>query len=349
MSTVYILGAGATKAVAPRAPLMNDFLPLAFEHFGHDLRIQDVCEFVSDFYLGSRFSPDARSGQAILPRLEDVLSQLDLCVAQNRPLSANYPLLKLQKLREDLVYLIGRLLQDRLRRFGASRNVTYELVRSLTVEDAIISLNYDIVVDNALVEEFGPKVDYGVDIRLGYRDYPHDYFEYESARAQEMMPPNHLYKLHGSLNWLYCPNCQALDVTVGEKGSMRVFYEERPAICPRCHSPYQALIITPTLLKDYANGLLLQVWRNAERRITDADHLIFIGYSLADADIEIKCMIKRATYNGWVQHGRRPSVTAVDEEGSGTEAEERYRRLFGEIEYLPIGFARYVRERIGGA
>lgn len=348
MSIVYILGAGATKAVAPGAPLMNDFLPLAFEHFAHDRRIQNVCEFVSDFYQGSRFSPDARSNQAILPRLEDVLSQLDLCVTQNRPLSANYPLLKVQKLREDLVYLIGHLLQDRLRRLGVSGQVTYDLVRSLTVEDAIISLNYDIIVDNALVREFGPGVDYGVSIRLGYWKYPDEYSEY-GARAQQMMPPNHLYKLHGSLNWLYCSNCQALDVTVGEKGSMRVFYEERPAICPECHSPYQALIITPTLLKDYANGLLLQVWRNAERKIKDADHLIFIGYSLADADVEIKCMIKRAMYDGRVQHGRRLAVTVVDKEGSGTEAEERYQRLFGEIEYLPIGFARYVREQIGGA
>jgi len=347
MSTVYILGAGATKAVAPRAPLMNNFLPLAFESLANDPRIQKVSEFVSDFYLGSPLPSDAQSMQAILPRLEDVLSQLDLCVVQNRPLSANYPLQKVQKLREDLVYLIARLLKDTLEQLERDWHITRGLVHSLTEEDVIISLNYDIIVDNALAQEFGPqRVNYGMDVRLLYHEYPNSY--YEPTRAHQGELPRDLYKLHGSLNWLYCPNCQALDVTLAEKGTLLVFNEKRPATCQICQSPYQALIITPSLLKDYANGLLLQVWRNAEERITRADRVVFIGYSLADADVEIKCMIKRATYNGWRQRGRRPTVTVVDREGAGTEAEERYRRLFGEIEYLPIGFTRYVRERIGG-
>jgi hypothetical protein len=346
MSTVYILGAGATKAVAPRAPLMNDFLPLAFESLADDPRIQNVREFVSDFYLGSPLPSDTQSIQAILPRLEDVLSQLDLCVVQNRPLSANYSLQKVQELREDLVYLIARLLKDTLEWLEIDRHATRDLVHSLAEEDAIISLNYDIIVDTALAQEFGPqRVNYGMDVRLFYHWYP-DY--YEPARANQAEPSRDLYKLHGSLNWLYCPNCQALDVTLAEKGVLRIFYEEETAVCLRCRLPYQALIITPSLLKDYANGLLLQVWRNAEERITRTDRVVFIGYSLADADVEIKCMIKRATYNGWSQRGRRPTVTVVDREGAGIEAEERYRRLFGEIEYLPIGFTRYVRERIGG-
>ncbi|MGA9351407.1 MAG: SIR2 family protein [Anaerolineae bacterium] len=348
MSTVYILGAGATKAVAPRAPLMNDFLPLAFAHSAQDPRIRNVYEFVSDFYLGSPLPSDAQSIQAILPRLEDVLSQLDLCVVQNRPLSANYPLQRVQALREDLVYLIARLLKDTLEWLEMDRHATRDLAHCLTEEDAIISLNYDIIVDTALAQEFGPRrVNYGVDIRLFYHWYPDEH--YEPARAHQAELSRDLYKLHGSLNWLYCPNCQALDVTLAEKGVLRIFDEEEAAVCLRCHLPYQALIITPTLLKDYANGLLLQVWRNAEERITRADRVVFIGYSLADADVEIKCMIKRATYNCWSQRGQRPTVIVVDREGAGTEAEERYRRLFGEIEYLPIGFTRYVRERIVGA
>ena len=345
MSTVYILGAGATKAVAPQAPLMDDFLPKAFERFSRDRRIRNVQKFVSDFYLGSPLPSDVRSRQAILPRLEDVLSQLDLCVVQNRPLSANYPLQRVQKLRVDLVYLIARLLRDTLRRLGRDSYAILDLVRFLTEEDAIISLNYDIIVDNALAREFGPRrVDYGVDVRLSYLSYPDNY--YEPAHAHQAVPSRDLYKLHGSLNWLYCPNCQALDVTLAEKGTLRVF-EKEPAVCLRCHLPYQALIITPTLLKDYANGLLLQVWRKAEERITRADRVVFIGYSLADADVQIKCMIKRATYNCWSQRGQRPTVTVVDKEGEGTEAKERYRRLFGEVEYLPIGFVRYVQGDIG--
>jgi len=337
MATVYILGAGASKAVADQAPLMKDFLSSAFEAFPDDSRIKEVRDFVCDFYLGRRLANDAH---ILWPRIEDVFSQLDLSIAQNRPLSPNHPVSKVKELREHLVYLIARLLQKKLRKLDDS--ATRDFVRDvLQEEDTIISLNYDIIVDNALLME-RRQVDYGTEVRLAYQEYP-SHWRHVNPRQGFRVP---LYKLHGSLNWLYCPLCQALDITEGEKGALWTFRNPKPARCVKCDCAYETLIITPTLLKSYANGLLVEVWRRAENRVARADHLVFIGYSLADADIEIKCMIKRAIYNGAQQRqGARPKVTVVDIKLPGSELEERYRRLFGEIEYLSMSFADYVRAK----
>jgi hypothetical protein len=333
MWTVYIFGAGASKAVADQSPLMKDFLASAFETFPDDTRIREVRDFVCDFYPGRPWADDA---QILWPRLEDLLSQLDLSIAQTRPLSPYYKVPRVQELREHVVYLIAKVLQEKLG--SLDDPATRDFVRNvLQEEDTIISLNYDIILDNALLEERG-QVNYGTEVRRASKVYR--LWRHVDPRQSIQVP---LYKLHGSLNWLYCPICQELDITEGQKGALFTFDDAQPAHCVDCGCPYETLIITPTLLKSYANGLLVEVWRCAEKRIVRADHLVFIGYSLADADIEIKCMIKRATYRRL-----RPKVTVVDIEPPDSGLAERYRRLFGEIEYLSMGFVEYVRERMQG-
>lgn len=340
MWTVYIFGAGASKAVANRAPLMKDFLSSAFETFPNDPRIRKVRDFVCDFYPGR---PWADGAHILWPRLEDLLSQLDLSIAQNRPLSPYHTVSMVQELREHVVYLIARVLQEKLG--SLDDPATRDFVRHVLQEkDTIISLNYDIILDNALLEERG-QVNYGTEVRLVSKVHR----RWRGVDPQKNIPVP-LYKLHGSLNWLYCPLCQALDITEGQKGALFTFYDEQPVQCVHCGCLYETLIITPTLLKSYANGLLVEVWRRAEQRVTRADHLVFIGYSLPDADIEIKCMIKHATYNSALRRAGnlRPRVTVVDIEPSDSELEGRYRRLFGEIEYLSMGFVEYVRGRMQG-
>jgi len=340
MPTVYIFGAGASKAVTNRAPLMKDFLSAAFKTFPDDSRISAVRDFVCNFYLSCRLEDDVHM---LWPRLEDLLSQLDLSIAQNRPLSPYHKVPRVQELREHVVYLIAKVLHETLDSLEDS--ATQDFVRDVwQKEDTIISLNYDIILDNALLEE-RRQVNYGTEVRLVSK-MPQCW---QGVDPQENNPVP-LYKLHGSLNWLYCPICQELDITEGQNGALLTFDDERPVQCRPCGCPYEPLIITPTLLKSYASGLLVEVWRRAEKRIACADHLVFIGYSLPDADIEVKGMIKRADYNSalWRAGRVRPKITVVDIEPSDSELAGRYRRLFGEIEYLPIGFVKYVHERIQG-
>ena len=40
------------------------------------------------------------------------------------------------------------------------------------------------------------------------------------------------------------------------------------------------------------NILLREVWRQAEVKVSKADEVVFIGYSLPDADILLRCLLQ---------------------------------------------------------
>lgn len=104
-----------------------------------------------------------------------------------------------------------------------------------------------------------------------------------------------LLKLHGSLNWLCCPRCK------------RTFVDKSRAIavennvCPKCETPdnigdprLEGMIITPTFMKSLTEIHLRNIWHNAYMEISEADEIVFIGYSFPDADFEIRCLLKKA-------------------------------------------------------
>jgi NAD-dependent SIR2 family protein deacetylase len=81
------------------------------------------------------------------------------------------------------------------------RQLVQNLIRKEKLRETIIvSTNYDILIDNALTlhsHEFG--LDYGID--------------FANATDRSYSQPEQsikLYKLHGSLNWLYCPTCNTI-------------------------------------------------------------------------------------------------------------------------------------------
>ena len=62
VSTIYILGAGATKAVARNAPLNDDLLRKALDlREGHIAqRMTEVRRFITDFYPSAGNAPSSR-------------------------------------------------------------------------------------------------------------------------------------------------------------------------------------------------------------------------------------------------------------------------------------------------
>jgi hypothetical protein len=194
-------------------------------------------------------------------------------------------------------------------------------------------------------------VDYGLSVRyaLDKPDWPRPIAYNLLERPQQNTPP--LYKLHGSLNWLYCPSCQQLDVTIGQKGVHYIYEEGRDFACPDCQGRYDPLIITPTLLKTYDNILLREVWRRAEDKVSKADEVVFIGYSLPDADVLLRCMLKRALFRNRNRQsevrGRTGTyeISVVGNSPPYNETHERYIKQFGRVEYHADGFKGYIRDR----
>ncbi len=156
-----------------------------------------------------------------------------------------------------------------------------------------ITTNYNTLLDNAIELEAlsGPRgtgslVDYGFAGLV-----PREAGEYAEARTFKC------YKIHGSLNWLYCSACDDLHVTYASDGVMRLIDDPGGALCPTCDTSRTPIIIPPSYYKDMSNMYLEVVWNQAFRALRDADLCAFCGYSFPDADMHVKYLVKRAQLN----------------------------------------------------
>jgi hypothetical protein len=130
-----------------------------------------------------------------------------------------------------------------------------------------------------------------------------------------------LLKIHGSINWLMCPYCGRIYVDYDEDIALHELSVD--CSCPKCRdnrhlSPQMnSILITPTFLKDLNNLYLKNVWHNAFIDITEAQKIVFIGYSFPDADFEMRCLLKKAVRPG----------TAIEVVLHGTDDPEAYKTI----------------------
>ena len=343
MKRVFFLGAGATKADFPQAPLNEKLLKEVLKlNIPQAVKAKDIVEdFIRKFF----YSPELGE----YPRIEDVLSFLDSNLLYQRFYCKGYGYEELFKVRTSLVYLIGQLFENTLK--NSPKGVTKKFCEILTKEDIVISTNYDILINNVLGQDRS-NINYGEKIRgsgsfsesytlFGDEETVISFYKHENRRDLNRGAIE-LLKLHGSLNFLYCPKCREVDITIGPEGivyCMRKNFEVQ-CINPNCTGRYTDLIVAPTYYKSYDNPFLKGIWLRAERAISSADELIFIGYSLPDADIEIRCLLLR----GIARNSSKPRIVVVDIDTSG-RVKKQYLKLFGEVRYFDCGFEGYLNEQ----
>ena len=153
---------------------------------------------VQNFHVPEQPEHRTKSDYPALPLL---LSLLDKAIDLDQPLGRAWPPDRLRQVKRSLQYTIFALLEYKLRKLN--HNYYGDLLRALDPQRSspptVISLNYDIIVDNAIIEH-APLLhdgyhlpDYGCDIATDiYNARPHF---------------GVLLKIHGSLNWSYCPGC----------------------------------------------------------------------------------------------------------------------------------------------
>lgn len=91
-----------------------------------------------------------------------------------------------------------------------------------------------------------------------------------------------LYKLHGSINWLYDPDFQ---------NGVRVVSSETPL---EYKQGLQCLIVPPTMLKNFElkTKLLDFQWHVFKEKLAQATKLYIIGYSIPKTDIATRYIIQ---------------------------------------------------------
>jgi hypothetical protein len=369
---VIILGAGATKACD--GPLTDEILPAALNgemaHDNEKTMVKDREELLAltEQFLTECFNvPSSRPvTKEDCPSLPMVLSMLrrseDMSVGIGRWQGRD-----LVKVRRAIEYAAFAVIEAALRQIPPDKRFHTQLLTPLyerDVEPTVISLNYDVIVDNAMFTLSEKKQGmrppaYRVEIATErYRDF--------CARGTF----GRLLKIHGSLNWLYCETCHRLDLFVSEgmrtgKALDELYhtvpfddaYSCKGTPCrnkPQCKGFVSPILITPTYFKDYENPHIKSVWNEAEQAMKEATRAIFIGYSLPTDDVEVAMLFKRG-----LGHLPPKHITVVeyvrDEEkkqaGERTKLADhptgqRFRTLFGkDLDWQTTGFAGWLREQ----
>jgi hypothetical protein len=347
--TAIFLGAGASKAEG--APLQGELFK---EYFSSNLFTNSNNEMdreLAAFFL-EMFQVDVHHcdmSKVNFPTFEELLGLTDLAIMrkeafrhfdiENRAANSG----RLRFIAQYLVFLVAKVLDAKLQQNAAEhRKLVTALRRAHKLRDVVfVSTNYDILIDNALTEEHehGTDLDYGVDFRNF--DRPNDWCRPAlNSRVQ-------LFKPHGSLNWLFCPTCNELEITPKEKGVVtRLISEFANATCQHCGSVYAPLIVPPTFFKDMNNVFLSSIWNRTDVALRRVGHVIFCGYSFPDADIHIKYLLKRAQTNR--SHPQKFTVVnhyPGKDPNSAAQEKYRYERfLGGGVSYTESSFSDFAAD-----
>lgn len=369
--TVYILGAGfSVPAGAPSQEGILDVvwsMDLRPELEGHRERVRE--------FLRSVLNVDEAQ-----VTLEDIYTPVDRCISDGIGLRGQ-SLAQLQEIRDSLGYLVSLAIRDQLGTAAWNRSqyvddfaskivemasVRGDLAREATDATeakaydplAIISLNWDILLDNALnsaleANDGGDFSDYDP---FGVVDYCCYISSLEAGdkrirtglwslgcRGYNVK----LLKVHGSMNWLQCQNCQQLLIGFNEKLTIPNF--ETPKNCRHCEkqgnqSALRGALVMPTFLKDLSNFQIKLVWQNAAIELMEARRLVFIGYSLPFADFEFRQVLSRMVHKDTKIDVVLWEGTEDDQKHAYQEERKRYESFFSkhEVSFEPKGVLEYV-------
>lgn len=351
--TVFILGAGFS--ISAGAPSQEKLVEKIFEIHKTNPGI---------FKRGSvrrfeRFIRDTLNVPKALQNkipFEDIFTPLDKCLLDNLSFR-NLTISEVKQIRDLIYYLIGRTLQFVLRtsvkdyvdKFASylveecqkRKDLEYSKIDNVSV----ITTNWDILLDKSIQDVIDRY--YNSNAVVDYCCYISSYRENDERvkPGLEMLGKGgfnvKLLKLHGSLNWLQCPNCQRVYVDIDDKIAINQY--TYPINCRHCDANFgvsdsyklTSNIIMPTFLKNLSNPQYKLLWQNAGVELSEASKVVFIGYSLPQADYEMRQLLSRM-----VRKNAEINVVgfSVDPKNdlSFQELELRYKLFFGDRLKTPI-------------
>jgi hypothetical protein len=114
--------------------------------------------------------------------------------------------------------------------------------------------------------------------------------------------------------------------------------------CRFCRNEVSSHIATFSYRKSFRTHAYSSIWYQAEKSLADSNHWIFVGYSLPEADYELKHLLKVAQLRA--PHRRpltRKQIEVVT--GGSDSTRQKFERFFGlgKIEFHERGLAEYVK------
>jgi hypothetical protein len=185
-----------------------------------------------------------------------------------------------------------------------------EIADNLNAEDTVITLNYDLIMDNALLavtskSGFSRNIDDNEpkDPRMGKLPIllgSHQFFQGHPPSLLSSEKATGFYlKLHGSLDWLICPNQECPNahriypVNVLHPDDNDGQQPGKP--CRTCGTSIEMLIVPPVATKRIkVAGILAFLWNLALSELRDAKRIVIAGLSFAPSDFELRWLVREA-------------------------------------------------------
>ncbi len=309
--TVFVLGAGFSLGAG--APPQDKLVEKIFELHKKDpfLYEPNSVEYFQTFLRDTLNIPDNSHNKV---PLEDIFTPLDRCLLDNLSFR-NLGIDEIKRTRELIYYLIGKTLQHILQ--STNKKYIDEFAGYLVHECSkrskgryrsndnvsVITTNWDILLDRSIQNLIDAQ--HRSKAVVDYCCYISSYHESDERvkPGLEMLGKGgfniKLLKLHGSLNWLQCPRCQRVYVDLDSKIAIDQYSIHQQ--CRHCDNNYGSFnsheltsnIIMPTFLKNLSNPQYKLIWQNAGVELSEASKVVFIGYSLPQADYEMRQLISR--------------------------------------------------------
>lgn len=271
---VYVIGAGFSAGLG--YPLTKSLLINGWSRLEPSARNQ--LQRIIDFHHPG-FSVDRKT---TFPDIEQLLTEIavniDLFDA-SRPAEGRFKKGSLEKSREDLLSAIATWFHEL---YGNASRAPWlsAFVRRLQRENAaIVSFNWDLVLDQQLFARGLSSQSYGL--------------------SEALTEGPVLLKPHGSLNWYEATQIKRVSeeahveifphATAGERIEAFVHPREIKSKVGRHYTP---LIIPPTFLKDFKRPIFRQLWRRCTDMLSTPKELIFLGYSLPSADLHAQFIFR---------------------------------------------------------
>jgi hypothetical protein len=174
-------------------------------------------------------------------------------------------------------------------------------------KDVVITFNYDLVLDHALVRA-GIPVSYHL---------PEQNVSAPGANNKDGFP---LLKLHGSANWGICTSCKKhIFVSIDKMtSSPRIFKNMECRECQR--QAFQPMLVPPSWDKTEYQDLIQPIWNRAVAELQKATRICIIGYSLPESDAYFKYLLtlglseNHGLYKFIVVDLAQPLVTSWDQQ-----------------------------------
>ena len=314
---VVVLGAGATKdaafldyseqgkKVSPEIspPLNADFFT-QLQRIRRKYRplVQDVVRDVLNLY-----------GPGFDLTLEDYFSQLDFldsAISLTTPSASHLSRDEVREMRDRLLRAVSAVLELSTvvgTRGGNDCRLHRSLVEHLEPPDAIISFNYDCVIDSALRSAGAGKwaAKYGYLIPAPHRIDNVGVWDAENPPGQQKtIRP---LKLHGSLNWQLPP------ITGNERIKLkeRLYEQNGPSLYSIIPPTWAKMAVlrssssearagtnrvsyTEADLAEEQSLIYAQLWKNALRALRLAKTLVVAGFSFTPVDSHVEALFRIA-------------------------------------------------------